>query len=156
MRGDLDWIVMKALEKDRNRRYKTADAFAADIGRHLTNEPVEARPPSTAYRLSRFYRRNRTLVGVTAVVMVTLVAAVSATTSLWLRSERTIRELGDSEYQRAILAAMAGDSDKASKALVICDRCSVPSRRIKIIEALLALNDGQNDNSHCACGAFLE
>ena len=59
LRGDLDWIVMKALEKDRTRRYESAGAFAADVARHLRSEPVLARPPSAAYRTSRFLRRNR-------------------------------------------------------------------------------------------------
>ena len=59
LRGELDWIVMKALEKDRNRRYETANAFAADVQRYLNDEPVEACPPSAGYRLRKFSRRNR-------------------------------------------------------------------------------------------------
>ena len=59
MKGELDWIVMKALEKDRTRRYETASAFGADIGRYLRDEHVEACPPSTTYRLGKFIRRNR-------------------------------------------------------------------------------------------------
>ncbi len=57
--GDLDWIVMRALEKDRSRRYETANGFAADVLRHLANEPVVAAPPSRAYRLRKFVRKNR-------------------------------------------------------------------------------------------------
>src|SRR5881396_472567 len=59
VRGDLDWVVMKCLEKDRARRYETANALAADIQRHLTHEPVVARPPSALYRFSRLVRRNQ-------------------------------------------------------------------------------------------------
>ena len=59
LRGDLDWIVMKALEKDRNRRYATASDLAEDIERYLRDEPVLAGPPSTAYRLRKFARRNK-------------------------------------------------------------------------------------------------
>jgi WD40 repeat protein/serine/threonine protein kinase len=59
VRGELDWIVMKALEKDRNRRYESASAFAADVQRYLHDEPVLACPPSAAYRLGKFARRNR-------------------------------------------------------------------------------------------------
>ena len=59
LRGELDWIVMKALEKDRTRRYETANDFARDIQRYLNDEPVEACPPSTAYRLRKLVRRNR-------------------------------------------------------------------------------------------------
>jgi eukaryotic-like serine/threonine-protein kinase len=64
VRGDLDWVVMKCLEKDRTRRYETANALSADVQRYLSDEPVMARPPSTAYRLSKFVRRHR--VGFTA------------------------------------------------------------------------------------------
>ena len=59
VRGELDWIVMKALEKDRNRRYETANALAADVQRYLADEPVQACPPSAGYRLRKFVRRNR-------------------------------------------------------------------------------------------------
>jgi tetratricopeptide (TPR) repeat protein len=58
VRGELDWIVMKALDKDRNRRYETANGFAMDVQRYLADEVVEARPPSAAYRLTKFIRRN--------------------------------------------------------------------------------------------------
>ena len=74
MRGELDWIVMKALEKDRNRRYETASAFAADVQRYLTDEPVEACPPSAGYRLRKFARRNKAALVTTAVVVLTLLA----------------------------------------------------------------------------------
>ena len=63
VRGELDWIVMKALEKDRNRRYQTANNLAQDIERHLNDEPVEACPPSAAYRFGKFARRNRACAG---------------------------------------------------------------------------------------------
>src|SRR4051794_29796017 len=62
LRGDLDWIVLKALEKDRARRYDTANDFAQDLQRQLNNEPVEAGPPSALYRLGKFVRRNRLII----------------------------------------------------------------------------------------------
>jgi serine/threonine protein kinase len=61
IRGDLDWIVMKALEKDRSRRYDTANGLAADLKRHLNNEPVVARPASAAYRFQKAFRRNKAI-----------------------------------------------------------------------------------------------
>jgi serine/threonine protein kinase/tetratricopeptide (TPR) repeat protein len=67
-RGELDWIVMKALEKDRNRRYETASALAADVHHYLNDEPVQACPPSRWYRLSKFARRHRAALAITAVV----------------------------------------------------------------------------------------
>jgi tetratricopeptide (TPR) repeat protein len=72
VRGDLDWIVMKALEKDRNRRYETANGFAADIGRYLSDEPVEACPPSAVYRFRKFARRNRAGLAFTGLVLLIL------------------------------------------------------------------------------------
>ena len=66
VRGELDWIVMKALEKDRRRRYETANDFAADVMRYLTDQPVEACPPSAWYRFRKFARRNRKGLATTA------------------------------------------------------------------------------------------
>jgi tetratricopeptide (TPR) repeat protein len=79
-RGDLDWIAMKCLEKDRTRRYKTASGLAADIQRHLSNEPVVARPPSAAYKLQKAWQRNKLVFTAGAVVAVTLVAGIIGTT----------------------------------------------------------------------------
>jgi serine/threonine protein kinase/WD40 repeat protein len=80
-RGDLDWIVMKCLEKDRNRRYDTANSLAADLRRHLDNEPVTARPPSTAYRLRKAWLRNRIVY--TAGLAVAAALLVGLLVSLW-------------------------------------------------------------------------
>src|SRR5262249_8514903 len=66
LRGEPDWIVMKCLDKDRNRRYETANALARDIERYLHDEPVEARPPSAAYRFCKFARRNKMALGMAA------------------------------------------------------------------------------------------
>jgi len=77
VRGDLDWIVMKALEKDRQRRYATANDLAEDIQRHLAHEPVLAGPPSAMYRTQKFVRRHRVGVAVGVVVTLALVAGLS-------------------------------------------------------------------------------
>ena len=95
VRGDLDWIVMKALEKDRTRRYDTAGDFAADVVRHLGDEPVEACPPSAAYRIRKFIRRNRLQVAVAAVMILLLVGGTVASTLglVWAnRAEREVRQ----------------------------------------------------------------
>ncbi len=81
MRGELDWMVMKALEKDRRRRYETANDFASDVMRYLTDQPVEACPPSSAYRLRKFGRRNRRFLATATVIVGALVAATSV--SVW-------------------------------------------------------------------------
>jgi len=75
VRGELDWIVMKALDKDRGRRYETASSFAADVQRFLADDPVVAGPPSAAYRFAKFARRNKAaLLMIAAVALATLVA----------------------------------------------------------------------------------
>lgn len=86
--GDLDWIVMKALEKDRRRRYETASDLASDLLRHLNNELVMARPPSKVYRLQKAWRRNRTAFAAALLMAAVLVAATSI--SIWqaLRATR--------------------------------------------------------------------
>jgi tetratricopeptide (TPR) repeat protein len=75
LRGDLDWIVMKALEKDRARRYETANDFAMDVRRFLGNEPVLASPPGAAYRVRKFAQRNKLAIAVSATFVVVLVSA---------------------------------------------------------------------------------
>ncbi len=79
LRGDLDWIVMKALEKDRARRYDTVIGFAADIKRHLSSEPVLAAPPSRAYRMRKFVRKHRGGVIAASLVLSALVAGIVGT-----------------------------------------------------------------------------
>jgi serine/threonine protein kinase/tetratricopeptide (TPR) repeat protein len=80
VRGELDWIVMKALEKDRNRRYESASAFAADVQRYTNDEPVQACPPSAGYRLRKLMRRNRGLVLAAGLVLLALVGGFIGTT----------------------------------------------------------------------------
>jgi len=87
LRGDLEWVVAKAMDKDRDRRYPAASDFADDIRRHLDDEPVLARPASTAYRLRKFVRRRKGLVLAAATVLVALVGGLAATTTMYLRAE---------------------------------------------------------------------
>ena len=78
--GDLDWIIMKAIEKDRTRRYETANALAADLARHLASEPVEAAAPGVAYRFRKFASRNKVAIGVGVLIFVVLVGATGIST----------------------------------------------------------------------------
>jgi tetratricopeptide (TPR) repeat protein len=89
LRGDLDWITMRALEKDRTRRYQTANALAADVRRHLAHEPVSAGPPSAAYRAGKFVRRHR--FGVAAGVTLMLLLATFAG-AMAVQAQRIARE----------------------------------------------------------------
>src|SRR5438132_291455 len=80
MRGELDWIVLKALEKDRTRRYETASGFAADVQHYLADEAVLACPPSATYRFRKFARRNKRLLATTLILGLALLAAVGGIT----------------------------------------------------------------------------
>jgi eukaryotic-like serine/threonine-protein kinase len=86
--GELDWIVMKALEKDRTRRYETANGFAQDVQHYLADEPVQACPPSAAYRLKKLVRRNKGPVLAAAVVLLTLLGGIVGTTWQAVRAEQ--------------------------------------------------------------------
>jgi hypothetical protein len=105
--GDLDWIVMKSLEKDRSRRYDTVGALAADIERHLNDEPVQACPPSAAYRFGKFARRNRVVL--TTATLVAAVLVLGTIVSVWqaFRAETALseaqqqRKLADANLQKA-------------------------------------------------------
>ena len=100
VRGDLDWIVMKAVEKDRTRRYATAEALAEDIQRHLTQEPVTAAPPSTMYRMQRLIRRNRGLLLTTAAIAAALV--IGTTVAIWKAIEaENANQAAQRDAQRA-------------------------------------------------------
>ncbi len=85
VRGDLDWVVMKSLEKDRTRRYETANELVADIERHLGDEPVSAGPPSVKYRLHKFVRRHRTAVAAGLLVAAAIVAGLVVSTMMYFR-----------------------------------------------------------------------
>jgi WD40 repeat protein/serine/threonine protein kinase len=109
-RGELDWIVMKALEKDRNRRYETASAFAADVQRYLHDEPVLACPPRALYRLRKFARRQRALVmtgSVIAVALLVAVATLAVSSVLVWQAKGDLQEALDREQRDAYLHRIA-------------------------------------------------
>jgi len=94
LRGDLDWIVMKCLEKDRARRYQTAAGLGRDIERYLSNEAVAARPPSKVYRLQKLLRRNKLLFTAAAVVVAVLLLGILVSLAELVRARRAEREQG--------------------------------------------------------------
>ena len=99
LRGDLDWIVLKSLEKDRNRRYETANGLAMDIQRYLDNEPIMARPPTSLYRFQKMVRRNKLAFAASGAVLAALVFGLGLSTWLFIQ-EREAR-------QRAVAAEAA-------------------------------------------------
>jgi len=112
VRGELDWIVMRALEKDRTRRYESASGLARDVERHLDDEPVEACPPSTWYRLRKLARKNRGPVAAASLVLLALLGGVVGTTLGMVEARRqerlavaeaeaTERALANEEEQRS-------------------------------------------------------
>jgi serine/threonine protein kinase/WD40 repeat protein len=112
LRGDLDWVVMKCLEKDRARRYSSANDLALDVGRYLGHEPVEARPPSNLYRLEKLLHRHRTAVIAAAAIAVVLITAVAISTWLAVRATRAELEARRSQNTEASLRQQA-ESERA-------------------------------------------
>ncbi|MEO6595033.1 MAG: bifunctional serine/threonine-protein kinase/formylglycine-generating enzyme family protein [Planctomycetota bacterium] len=115
LRCDLDWVVLKALEKDRNRRYETANALAADLQRFLDHEPLVAGPPSASYRLKKLVRRHRGQVLAAAAILLALIGGVIGTSAQYRRAERE----KEAEQQSAGRAKHNEElaQDKAAEAL---------------------------------------
>jgi WD40 repeat protein/serine/threonine protein kinase len=112
VRGDLDWITMTAMAKDRNRRYASASELAADIGRHLRDEPVMASPPSTSYRFGKFIRKHRGPVLALTAVYVSLLLGLGASTVLYFRAERQ-RLVAQAQRAEAERQRTAADQERA-------------------------------------------
>ena len=124
LRNELDWVVMKALEKDRSRRYETANGFAADVQRYLNGDAVLAHPPSTAYRVKKFARRNKVQVIAASLVLFTLIGGIAGTTYGLFRAraarndEAIQRKIAINERDKAVTAEQqtAIERDKALEA----------------------------------------
>jgi WD40 repeat protein len=138
VRGELDWIVMKCLEKERQRRYETANGLATDIQRYLADEPVTAGPPSAWYPFRKFARRHKTALMTVAVVVVAVVLTVAtlvvSTTITW-RANRDLQQALDREheslererqnayYQRIALAEREWSTNNLNRMLQLLDEC---------------------------------
>jgi serine/threonine protein kinase len=129
LRGDLDWIVMKSLEKERNRRYESASAFAADVQRYLNDESVQAHPPSAGYRLRKFARRHK--VGLAIAALLLFVTVLLGGGAGWMASQQSARRgqldrdvsvlLDEAEKKQAELHAQLADPIKAIQLLSSID-----------------------------------
>jgi len=130
LRGDLDWIVMKCLEKDRTRRYETANGLAVDLQRHLNNEPVAARPPSSAYRVRKFVRRNKLSVVAAAAIVLAILLGIGLATVGFFRARternRAVAALDEAQRQRAL----ADDNFREARAAVE-DLLQISDERLK-------------------------
>ena len=131
LRGELDWIVLKAIDKDRSRRYPTASQLAADIGRYLNDEPVEATPPSRLYVFRKFARRNRGLLLASTAVVATLLIGIVAT-GYAAKTAFELKAQAESRERQAIRAATAaGCVDAAFRIRNPSDSPMVGSLRLK-------------------------
>jgi WD40 repeat protein/serine/threonine protein kinase len=133
LRGELDWVVMKALEKDRNRRYETASAFAADVQRYLQDEPVEACPPSAGYRFRKFARRNkRGLLTASVVALAVVLTAAGSGVLIW-RANQDLHQALDRErrgayFQRIALAEREWATNNLGRMEDLLEQCPADLR----------------------------
>src|SRR6266542_3300754 len=120
-RGELDWIVMKCLEKDRNRRYETASGLARDVQRYLHDEPVQACPPSAWYRLRKYARRNKGPVIAASIISLSLVAGIIGTTAglVW-----AVQERDKADKQRCEVQHLSADL-ALDRGLALCEQGEV-------------------------------
>jgi serine/threonine protein kinase len=137
VRGDLDWIVMKCLEKDRTRRYETANGLALDLARHINNEPVLARPPSNAYRFQKMARRNKAAFAAAALIAVVLVAAtgisawqaVRATRAETLAKQRQAESETISKFLTEVF--QSPDPARDGRTITVADTLGAAARKLE-------------------------
>jgi formylglycine-generating enzyme required for sulfatase activity len=139
LRGDVETITLKALEKDRDRRYQSAADLQRDIQRYLDNEAIEARRPSVGYQLSRFARRHRELVAATALVFVLLVASLAVTSVLLVRAKRAEKRTdGEAKAANEARAVAVQERQRADDALTRVLSLS----DVKLVSEYIAEADG--------------
>jgi eukaryotic-like serine/threonine-protein kinase len=160
LKGDLDWIVMKALEKDRARRYETANGLAMDVQRYLDNEPVDARPPSRFYHFQKLVRRNKATVAAVLAVIMALVIGIGLSTWLLLKERVARQRAVAAEQQANRLRQQAEDRQKLTQATVLLSRdkieeadrlvagIPVPEPNLECAELFRALGDWNAYNAH--------
>ncbi len=152
MRGDLDWIVMKALEKERTRRYESATSFADDVQRYLAHEPVVARPPSRVYKLAKFMRRNRVVVGAAALVVFALIAGSAAATIGLVRAERGRKDARAAEGRAELAAqeARAAEARERAERERATDEAAAAASINRFYDVMLLAIDPQRLRQHSA------
>ena len=132
LRGDLDWIVMKALEKDRARRYETAGGLAADLERHLQNEPVTAGRPSRLYRFQKLVRRNKLAFAAAGAVTTALIAGLTVSTILYLKENADrVRAVAAETRMRQALAEARQQRDAALRQKQRADEQAAIAKAVK-------------------------
>ena len=152
LRGELDWVVMKCLEKHRDRRYETANALARDVQRYLDGDAVEACPPSVGYRMGKFLRRNKGPVLAASFVLLALVAGFIGTAYGLFRADRARRAEAD---QRAVAVEQKTKAE-ASEALAREQRVRAEQREEQAIDAVKRFRDAVADNPELKNDPVLE
>jgi len=141
LKGDLDWIVMKCLEKDRTRRYETANGLAADLKRHLDNEAVVARPPSMAYRLQKAFRRNKLAFSAGVAVVLALAAGLTLAAVGWshtrVERDKALQARAAEEAQRKTAQA----SELKAQAQTLAARRIAYSSDMNLLQQALSANN---------------
>jgi serine/threonine protein kinase len=122
LKGDLDWIVMRALEKNRTRRYETVNGLAMDIQRYLDNEPVVARPPSRLYRFQKLVRRNKVIFAAMGAVIAALILGLGVSTWLFLQEREARQRAVEAERQQDRLRREAETREKITQATVLVNQ----------------------------------
>jgi len=143
LRGDLDWIVVKALEKDRTRRYETAHALAEDIGRHLKNESIIAGSPGVSYRLNKFVRRHKSKV-ITVFSAIILLAALMIIASMYFRGRNTASKAESLQHAGILTKAQDAfsrqDFDEARKQLELILNSRHVGREARLLNAKIVIS----------------
>jgi serine/threonine protein kinase len=141
LRGDLDWIVLKAMEKDPTRRYQTANALAADIKRFLDDEPITARPPSSTYRLSKMVRRHKLACATAIAIPALLIGGLVGTTVEMLRAQRA-REVAEKETLDAQLARSEAIGATALMRDLVSSADNSAESKVRLEDATRRLDSG--------------
>jgi serine/threonine-protein kinase len=159
VKGELDWIVMKALSKERDRRYETPSGFARDIERFLNNEAVAAGPPSASYRLRKFVKRNRRQVIAASLVLVALLAGMVGTTWGLVQAERARREeavqrrIAEAERLKAQESQAQAEEQRARAEK---QRARAEARETQAIDAVKRFRDAVSNNPELKNNRALE
>jgi WD40 repeat protein/tetratricopeptide (TPR) repeat protein len=143
LRGELDWVVLKCLEKQRDRRYETANALARDIQRYLADEPVEARPPSAGYRLKKFVKRHKGQVIAASLVLLALLGGIVGTT-LGLFEARRQEEEARKQEKIARDETAQKEEARQAEAQRVKERDDALSKRDEALGEVKEANDGLN------------
>ncbi len=152
LRGELDWVVMKCLEKHRERRYETANALARDIQRYLADEAVEARPPSAGYRFQKFVSRNKGQVIAASLVLLTLIGGIIGTSIGLVRADRA----RNAEAKQRRIAVKEKQKAETSEALAKAQRSRAEEREQQAIDAVKRFRDAVAGNPELKNSSALE